>query len=136
MKKIQEKVIIALQLWDGISAAVQDFKKFHEFEIENDPYEIIFYDIRELLFKEDQSFFEGEIQDINIITEVDQNKFELLINLVRKYTHNLDLRIIKSKDNKHLYISLDKLYNKNIYYVDSVNDEKKVYKCLRAEYWY
>lgn len=136
MKKIQEKVIIALQLWDGISTAVEEFKKIHEFEIENDPYEIIFLDIRELLFKEDKSFFEGEIQDINIITEVDQSKFELLLNLVRKYTHDLDLRILKSKDNKHLYISLDKLYNKNIYYVDSVTEEKKVYKCLRAEYWY
>lgn len=135
MIKINEKFLLVIGLADGFGLAKADFKKYHKFDLEDDPYDIIFRDIIEILYKDDQSFFDGKIQNIDIIKEVDESLLDLLLNLVRKYTYSLDLRIMKSNNNKRIYLCLDKVYNKNTYYVDNQNEEKKVFKYLKAEYW-
>lgn len=138
MFKINEEILLGIELCNGIATARSEFKKINTFESplgQEDPYEILFSDFFEILRKEDLNFYDGKIQVINIIKEVDINLLESLLSFVRKYTHNLKLRVTKSKNNKHIYLCLDKVYNKQIYYVDNDLDAKKVYKSLGIDSW-
>lgn len=131
MIEIKEKYILTMIIARGIRIATAKFKKINKFRIRQIP--IVYTDILEEIQKsvEYYNVFDNEIDIIYLDSKsIDDNLLNMLLNLLKAETYTCGLRIIKDSNNNFLYVYMDKVYNKNIYYVDDTKTKDQVKKSL------
>lgn len=137
MIKIDEKYILRGEIMIGINKAKWEFQKIHKYNSRKGS--VVYLDIIEQIndiisYYKLYKVFDNEIEIIYLDSkDIDDSVLNMLLNLIKKETYTLGLRFIKDPNNNFLYVYIDKVYNKNIYYVDDRKAEICVKKALGSK---
>ncbi|MBQ4583692.1 MAG: hypothetical protein IJA94_02260 [Bacilli bacterium] len=130
MKEINEQKVLNLEIRKGIIVARDKFEKYHNYYLSDSD---IYLDIIDQIIISVMYYWEyNKIIDMIFINvkNLDNNLFNKLLNLIKNETYHLGLRIIRKQNCLYLYIN--KIINKNIYFVESVKEEEAVSNLIMA----
>ena len=116
MIEIDEKQMLNLKIRQGILSAEDNFKKYNKYYLTDDD---IYSDFVWQIIISVMYYWEYDnVIDIIYLNNknIDTNLLNILINLIKKETYSLGLRILR-KENL-LYVYIDKVYNNKIYDIE------------------
>lgn len=133
MVEINEKSIIGAWLTIGLQDAMRSFEKVNSIEYGEETTDLFALFDRDFEdFINNSDFFKGEIEVFYLSKNINLEILDELLTLIKKKTASLGLRIIRKQD--FLYVYLDNVINKEVYYADDETEKYKIKKSLGCKY--
>lgn len=132
MVEVNEKSIIGIALGDGIEEAMDKFIQVNkvEFGPNTKDQSALFYRDIENLIRDSKSLYDGEIEIFYLSPNTNFELLDTFLSLIKNETYHIGLRIIR-KENV-LYVFLDTVMNKNIYFVENLEERERIKNLMLA----
>ena len=132
MIEVNERSILGIALVDGLEKAMNKFllvNKVEFFPGTKDKIAIFYRDFEDLI-SDSKSLYYGEIEIFNLLPNTNLVLLDTFLSLIRKETYHLGLRIIRKDD--VLYVFIDRVINKNSYYVETFDERQEIRNMIRT----